>query len=142
MIINNPVHTELPDTTGGAGITLHLATDTKTPHPGLNADGTMTVEIWSDFKRHNMGSATDTSGCDSKAFNQIGACFFITPPLWGIRDTAPYLHDGRAATLLDSVLLHGIGDDAGSIAAFKALTADQQQQIVEFMQSLGRTEDL
>jgi len=142
MVINTPIHTELPDTTGGAGITVNLATDTKTPHPALNADGTMTVEIWSDFKRHNMGSTTDSSGCDSKAFNQIGACFFMTPPLWGIRDTAPYLHDGRAATLLDSVLLHGGGDDAGSIAAFKALTADQQQEIVEFMQSLGRAEDL
>jgi len=143
MKINNPIHTELPDTTGGAGITVNLATDTKTPHPALNADGSMTVEIWSDFRRHNMGSPTDVNtDCDSKAFNQIGACFFMTPPLWGIRDTAPYLHDGRAATLLDSVLLHGNGDDAGSIAAFKALTADQQQQIVEFMQSLGRAEDL
>jgi Di-haem oxidoreductase, putative peroxidase len=143
MVIKTPIHTELPDTTGGVGITVNLATDTKLPHPALNADGSMTVEIWSDFKRHNMGAPTDVNtDCDSKAFNQIGACFFMTPPLWGIRDTAPYLHDGRAATLLDSVLLHGNGDDAGSVAAFKALTADQQQQIVEFMQSLGRAEDL
>jgi len=149
MIINNPTHVEPADTTGGAGITLHLATDTKTPHPGLNADGSMTVEIWSDFRRHFMGNPADPNDltsaavdCDPKAFNQIGPCFFITPPLWGIRDTAPYLHDGRAATLLDSILLHGNGDDAASITAFKALTADQQQMIVEFMQSLGRTEDL
>jgi len=82
--------------------------------------------------------ATD---CDSKPFNQIGACFFMTPPLWGIRNTAPYLHDGRAATLLDSVLLHGDGDDLNSVNAFKALTADDQSKIVEFMSSLGRQEN-
>jgi len=138
MTINVPTHVEPADTTGGAGIRLNLATDTKSPHPALNADGSMTVEIWSDFRRHDMGPGD----CDSKNFNQIGACFFITPPLWGIRNTAPYLHDGRAATLQDSILLHGDGDDADSIADFKALSADDQQKIVEFMNSLGRQEDL
>jgi hypothetical protein len=138
MTINNPIHVEPGDTTGGAGITLNLATDTRAPHPALNANGTMTVEIWSDFRRHDMGAVD----CDSKNFNQIGACFFMTPPLWGVRNTAPYLHDGRAATLLDSVLLHGGGDDVGSINAFKALSADDQSKIVEFMGSLGRQENL
>ena len=136
MVINSPFHTE-PADSGGPGITLNLATDTKDPHPPL-VNGTITAEIWSDFKRHKMGTAL----ADSKNFNQIAADQFITPPLWGIRNTAPYLHDGRAATLLDSVLLHGDGDDAGSVAAFKALTADQQNEIVEFMNSLGRQEDL
>jgi mono/diheme cytochrome c family protein len=138
MTINNPIHVEPGDTTGAAGITLNLATDTRAPHPALNANGTMTVEIWSDFKRHDMGAVD----CDSKNFNQIGACFFMTPPLWGIRNTAPYLHDGRAATLLDSVLLHGGGDDLNSVNAFKALSADDQSKIVEFMGSLGRHENL
>jgi hypothetical protein len=136
LTIKVPVHVEPPDTTGGAGIKINLATDTHDPHPALNADGTMTVEIWSDFRRHNMGPE-DT---DSKPFNQIGASFFMTPPLWGIRDTAPYLHDGRAATLQDSILLHGGGDDVNSINAFKALTADDQSKLVEFMNSLGRQE--
>ena len=104
------------------------------PKPALNANGSMTVEIWRDFKRHDMGTV-DT---DSKNFNQIPASFFITPPLWGIRDTAPYLHDGRAATLLDSILLHGGGDDTNSINAFKALSADNQSKLVEFLSSLGR----
>jgi len=135
MTINNPIHVE-PGDFGGAGITLNLATDTKDPHPAF--DGTpMTVEIWSDFRRHDMG----VEDCDSKPFNQIGACFFMTPPLWGIRNTAPYLHDGRAATLLDSILLHGGGDDVNSVNAFKALSADDQSKIVEFMNSLGRQED-
>ena len=45
LTIKDPTHVELGDTTGGPGIKLNLATDTKEPHPALNADGTMTVEI-------------------------------------------------------------------------------------------------
>jgi len=135
LTLNSPFHTELGDALGSTGITYNLATEMQDPKPALNANGTMTVEIWSDFKRHDMGAVD----CDSKAFNQIAACFFITPPLWGVGVTGPWLHDGRAATLQDSILLHGGGDDAGSVNAFKLLTADQQLQIVEFLQSLGRT---
>jgi CxxC motif-containing protein (DUF1111 family) len=96
----------------------------------------MTVEIGSDFKRHDMG----TEDSDSKPFNQTGASFFMTPPLWGIRNTAPYLHDGRAPTLLDSVRMHGGGDDVASVNAFKALAADDQAKIfVEQDPGAGRS---
>ena len=30
-----------------------------------------------------------------------------TPPLWGLRDSAPYLHDGRAPTIAEAITLHG-----------------------------------
>jgi hypothetical protein len=30
-----------------------------------------------------------------------------TPPLWGLRDSAPYLHDGRAATIGQAIAQHG-----------------------------------
>ena len=30
-----------------------------------------------------------------------------TPPLWGVRDSAPYLHDGRATTLEEAIAFHG-----------------------------------
>jgi len=137
MVINNPVHVEPADTTGGAGITLHLATDTKNPHPALNSNGTMTVELWSDFKRHDVGAAL----ADSKNFNQIAANQFITPPLWGIADSAPYLHDGRAPTLADAILAHA-GDALAVRNAYAALTADQQSQIQEFLGTLGRAENV
>ncbi len=137
VTINTPKLVERPDTTGGAGITLNFATDMKLPRPAVAANGSMTIEVWSDFKRHEMGPSL----ADSKPFNQISATQFVTPPLWGIADSAPYLHDGRAATLLDSVLLHGEGDDTNSINAFKALTADDQAKVVEFMATLGRDED-
>jgi hypothetical protein len=137
VTIKVPRFTEKPDTTGGAGISFNFATDMREPRPALNADGSMTFEVWSDFRRFQMGPSL----ADSKNFNQIPADTFVTPPLWGIRDSAPYLHDGRAATLLDSVLLHGEGDDTNSVNAFKALTADDQKKVVEFMETLGRDED-
>lgn len=34
-------------------------------------------------------------------------CEWRTPPLWGCADSAPYLHDGRAATLDEAILWHG-----------------------------------
>jgi mono/diheme cytochrome c family protein len=137
MTINSPFFTEKGDTTTGAGIRLNLGTQTRLPHPAVAANGSLTAEIWSDSRRHEMGPE-DT---DSKPFNQISASVFMTPPLWGIRDTGPFLHDGRAKTLLDSILLHGGGDDVFSINAFKALSADDQLKIQEFMNSLGRQED-
>src|SRR6185312_8422808 len=30
-----------------------------------------------------------------------------TPPLWGFRDSGPYLHDGRADTIDQAIALHG-----------------------------------
>jgi len=137
MLVNNPIHVEPADTTGGAGIKLNLATDNKTPHPASNADGTITVELWSDFKRHDVGAAL----ADSKPFNQIAANQFITPPLWGIADSAPYLHDGRAPTLNDAILQHA-GDALAVRNAYAALSADQQSQIQEFLGTLGRQEDV
>jgi hypothetical protein len=99
------------------------------------SDGTTQVEVWSDFKRHDMGPAL----ADSKAFKQIGARFFITTPLWGVADTAPFLHDGRAATLSDAILQHG-GEGAAAAAAYAALTPDEQGELVEFLGTLSRAQ--
>ena len=30
-----------------------------------------------------------------------------TPPLWGVADSAPYMHDGRAANLEQAIVMHG-----------------------------------
>jgi subtilisin-like proprotein convertase family protein len=136
MTLNNPVHVEPADTTGGAGITYNLSVDGHDPKPAPAASGAVAVELWSDFKRHDVGTAL----ADSKNFNQIAANQFITPPLWGVADTAPYLHDGRAATLADAILQHA-GDALAVRNAYAALTADQQLQIQEFLGRLGRNED-
>jgi len=58
-----------------------------------------------------------------------------TPPLWGVRDSYPYMHDGRAATLRDAILIHG-GEAERSTAMFKSATAEEQQAIITFLESL------
>jgi mono/diheme cytochrome c family protein len=138
IVIKSPLLVLKGDTTTGAGVTINLATDMKEPRPAQAANGSITFEVWSDFRRFQMG----TTLADVKNFNQIPADTFVTPPLWGIADSAPYLHDGRAPDLREATIQHGEGNDAGSIAAFLALPADDQLKIIEFMESLGRVEDL
>ena len=58
-----------------------------------------------------------------------------TPPLWGVASSAPYLHDGRAATLLEAINLHG-GEAATSLKRFQALEADERRLLLAFVRSL------
>ncbi|HZW35157.1 MAG TPA: di-heme oxidoredictase family protein [Isosphaeraceae bacterium] len=58
-----------------------------------------------------------------------------TPPLWGFRDTAPYLHDGRAATLEEAVAFHG-GQAARSAEKFFQLPPEQRRAVEIFLKSL------
>ena len=58
-----------------------------------------------------------------------------TPPLWGVRDSAPYLHDGRAQTLKQAIAFHG-GEGEDSTIRFFLLTPQQQQQVIAFLKTL------
>jgi len=138
MTLNSPIHFEASDTTGaGKGIRINLAVDNHDPKPAVAANGSMTIEVFSDFKRHDVGAAL----ADVKAFNQIGANQFITTPLWGVADSAPYLHDGRAPTLNDAIRLHA-GEAQTVRDRYVALSADDQSKVQEFLLTLGRIEDV
>jgi CxxC motif-containing protein (DUF1111 family) len=58
-----------------------------------------------------------------------------TPPLWGFRDSGPYLHDGRAQTLEEAVALHG-GQGEASAQKFFELTPRERLQVEAFLKSL------
>lgn len=58
-----------------------------------------------------------------------------TPPLWGVADSAPYLHDGRAPTLDAAIHWHG-GEARGSLRKYKRLSKLDQRRIVIFLESL------
>jgi CxxC motif-containing protein (DUF1111 family) len=58
-----------------------------------------------------------------------------TPPLWGIRDSSPYLHDGRADTLDQAIALHG-GQGKDSAARYFGLSPRRRQQVQAFLKSL------
>jgi CxxC motif-containing protein (DUF1111 family) len=59
-----------------------------------------------------------------------------TSPLWAVRDSAPYLHDGRAATLEAAIALHG-GEGALSAVRFFLLAPEQRMQVTAFLKSLA-----
>ena len=58
-----------------------------------------------------------------------------TPPLWGVGDSGPYLHDGRARTLYAAIRHHG-GEAAPTVRRFRELAVEEQQQVLLFLLSL------
>ena len=58
-----------------------------------------------------------------------------TPPLWGIADSAPYLHDGRAATLAEAIKLHA-GQASSSANRFEGLSDVQKEELIAFLNTL------
>jgi CxxC motif-containing protein (DUF1111 family) len=62
-----------------------------------------------------------------------------TPPLWGFRDSAPYLHDGRARTLEQAVVMHG-GESTRVTQKFFKLKAKERGQLEAFLKSLAAPE--
>jgi hypothetical protein len=59
-----------------------------------------------------------------------------TPPLWGLRDSTPYLHDGRADTIADAIAMHG-GEGLLAAQAFFELAPSDRQRVELFLQSLA-----
>jgi mono/diheme cytochrome c family protein len=58
-----------------------------------------------------------------------------TPPLWGVADSAPYLHDGKAQTLQDAIYRHR-GDAEPVNKAFNNLAENEKQALIAFLKTL------
>ena len=110
----------IPTTTGGIAISssLNKTLANQTFHP------------YSDFLLHDMGSLGDgiTSGA-------AGPTLMRTAPLWGIRGKSEFLHDGRAGDIPTAISLHD-GQAKVAARAFQALTTQQQQNLVSFLNTL------
>jgi Di-haem oxidoreductase, putative peroxidase len=104
----------------------------KVPHQ----DGVY-VPFFADLKRHDMGPRLAESFDASR--RGVGNTMFTTARLWGIADTAPYLHDGRATTLFEAIEFHG-GEAQSARDAFMALSPAQQNNLLRFLGKL-RTPD-
>jgi CxxC motif-containing protein (DUF1111 family) len=89
------------------------------------------VPLYSDLLLHDMGP---TLG-DGMPQGFAGPNDFRTAPLWGVRASAPYLHDGRAATLEEAVLLHD-GEAAPARARFFALSPAARAALLAFLDVL------
>jgi CxxC motif-containing protein (DUF1111 family) len=58
-----------------------------------------------------------------------------TAPLWGLRENGPFLHDGRAATLMEAILWHG-GEAAASREAYRKLNSAQRSILQDWLLGL------
>ena len=94
-----------------------------------NGAGGIVVPMYSDLKRHNMGQGL------AETFGHVLDPMWVTARLWGIADTAPYLHDGRALTITDAILLHG-GEGQNAADAFRLLPQASQIDLLAFLDTL------
>jgi len=99
--------------------------------------GGLTIPLFSDLKRHDMGEDLKESfhGADDDTNRS-----FVTARLWGIADSAPYLHDGRATTLTDAILAHG-GEAQPTRERFENLTNEKRRDLLAFLRTLRTPAD-
>jgi len=100
--------------------------------------------LYSDLLVHRMGQDLEGGGSyndppvpvpDGPPDRGPSAAEWRTPPLWGVADSAPYMHDGRAPTLEDAIRLHS-GQAARSAQRFAALSKAEQDQLLTFLKTL------
>jgi CxxC motif-containing protein (DUF1111 family) len=89
------------------------------------------VPMFSDLLLHDMGPAL----ADGIAQGFASPSEFRTAPLWGVRESAPYLHDGRAATLEEAIARHG-GEADAARERFLALPAEKKALLITFLGSI------
>jgi hypothetical protein len=137
-----------------------LLTDAETPRVEAHPDGGAIVRLYGDLKRHRMGrvladpaGAAESGKADGDTLTLDGRKVtiapeeFLTAELWGVGNTGLWLHDGRAGSLREAILLHGEneppppGDPGRSEAqesrdAFLALGSPDQTAVIVFLRSL------
>ena len=124
---------EQPEHAASAPVTIDVVRDGHAPKIRGGA-----VRLFSDLRRHDLGAALAAPRDQPAAGGAIAARAWLTRPLWGLADTAPYLHDGRAPTVADAVRAHGGEADAARLA-FEQAPAAEQGDVLVFLLSLART---
>lgn len=113
--------------------------------PSYRTDKNYPVEVladqliwpYSDLALHDMGEMLADNVKEDDANGQE----WRTPPLWGIglqKSTTKqqrFLHDGRANSISEAILWHG-GEAAVAQKKFTQLTANQRQELVEFVRAI------
>ncbi len=91
------------------------------------------VWLFSDLKRHDMGN----DNAAQHVQRGVAPNEYLTPRLWGVADSAPYLHDGRAPSFDYAIAGHD-GEAAAARAAFVALPFEEKGPLRVYLMSLRR----
>jgi CxxC motif-containing protein (DUF1111 family) len=97
------------------------------------AAGGYPVWLFSDLKRHDMGK----SNASWHLQRGVARDEYLTPRLWAVADSAPYLHDGRAPSFDYAIAGHD-GEGAAARAAFAALDPEGKGALRVYLMSLRR----
>jgi hypothetical protein len=148
-----------PDYDPTRPVRFDLLKDSQEPRIEAHPQGGAVVRLYGDLKRHDMGRklADPVPGgaltvslaplqFDGKPAG-VPASHFLTPELWGVGNTGPWLHDDRAGTIAEAITLHGedsppaAGQPGRSEAqeardAYLKLSPDDQRALVAFLKSL------
>ncbi len=118
-------------TSNAPGAALFATLGCATCHtPSLPAGDTQ-AQLYSDLLLHDMGPSLD----DGVVQGQARGRDWRTTPLWGLGVRVRYLHDGRATSLTAAIAAHE-GEAMRSANAFRALSADAKEKLLNFLGSL------
>ncbi|MDB4977084.1 MAG: hypothetical protein JWN48_5425, partial [Myxococcaceae bacterium] len=99
--------------------------------PSLRArDGSM-VPLYSDLLLHDVQSDSYIGVADGSA----EARELRTPLLWGLHETAPYLHDGKADTVEQAIAAHA-SEASAARQHYEQLGVSERATLLTFLQSL------
>ena len=128
-------------------LTIDLTSD-ELPQPRLRQHaGVVMVQAYTDLKLHDISSTSDPKSdpeCEPLDQNQpagspgffAGNCKFITRKLWGFYNQGgAFMHHGKFTTAREAVEAHS-GEALAQRNAFDALSAGEQNEIIEFLKSL------
>ena len=95
------------------------------------------ADLYSDLLLHDMGDGL----ADGRPDGQANGREWRTTPLWGMRIMRKFLnghaflmHDGRARSVEEAILVHGGEADSARIA-FRALPTEDREALIDFVES-------
>ena len=86
------------------------------------------VNLYSDLLLHDMGELADGIAQGAASPREMK-----TTPLWGLRDSGPYLHDGRAITVDAAIRAHA-GEASRTRDSYARLSNRDRQQLLAFLE--------
>ncbi|MEQ8768628.1 MAG: di-heme oxidoredictase family protein [Planctomycetota bacterium] len=143
--LNNPVFSE-PNPFNPDGnlqvdevtnpVRVDLTQDAQRPLLPREADGSVMVPLFSNLKRYDMGTGASIE-LNNEMLEQDGIPTneWMAARLWGMANTPPFLHHGRALLISEAIDCHG-GDAQASRDAWATAPLNEQQAVIEFLRTL------
>ena len=99
--------------------------------PSMPLDDGSEAAAYTDLLLHDVAPADAGGVPDGDASYRE----FRTPPLWGVSQTGPYMHNGRAFSLEEAIGAHASEADMAR-QGYEALDAAGREALLAFLRSL------